>query len=173
MSEIDTDWSSPPSVLPTTPNPTPGPSRIGVIGEEDVEGGAVDVVLVLLPALAVEYCVGISGTDGLLRGLKTAFAGDAFAVGMLILEGFPVFLDAKGRPFSNRCSALGVLASFLTECFNRPMKPLFELELELVGEKDDKGVDGIEGEAVEDPGAVNFAPTADMGGPCVDGLGQA
>jgi hypothetical protein len=164
--------------LPTTPNPTtpptpPGPSTIVVLGEEDAEGVAVEAVLVLLPALAVAYCAGISGTDGLLRGLKTALVGGAFAVGTLILEGFPVFLDARGRPFSNRCSALGVLASFLTECFNRPMKPLFELELELVGEKDDNGVDGIEGEAVEDPGAVNFAPTADVGGTCADGLGPA
>lgn len=71
---------------------------------------------------------------------------------MLATVGGPkFFLELTGRPFSNRCSALGVRASFLTECLSRPMKPLLELELDdpTVGENE-AGVEGIDGDALRD-----------------------
>lgn len=85
------------------------------------------------------------------------------------------FLDPDGFPFSKRCSALGVRASFLTECFKRPINPLLDVEAALVG---DSGVEGTVGEAVaesDDPvnrfdGLVRVGVAAVETGPCLGEL---
>ena len=65
-----------------------------------------------------------------------------------------LFLELIGLPFSKRCSALGDLASFLTDCFNRPIRPL--LELEVVGEATEETV----GDAAKDPLESGLSATA-------------
>lgn len=99
-----------------------------------------------------------SGIEGLLGALDTEAAPPV---------DIEIFLEPDERPFSNFCSALGDLVNFLTECFRRPMRPLLELELALVGGTVDEGVEEPEGGAVEVPELLGFDVGAAVAvGPC-------
>lgn len=128
-----------------------------VLGDDDAV--EVEVAVPVVTGNEVDAVVDEpSGIEGLLGALDTE------ADPPVDIE---IFLDPDERPFSNFCSALGVLVSFLTECFRRPMRPLLELGLALVGETVDEGVEEPEGGAVEVPELAGFdVGVAVAMGPC-------